>query len=80
MKHDWSEHTLTRILFSCHNPDMSNLIQRTTELAMHIISTYVHTGDIVIDGGAYDGGTSRDCASVAGASGKVYAFEMDEEK
>ncbi|WP_294154144.1 FkbM family methyltransferase [uncultured Selenomonas sp.] len=39
----------------------------------------VLAGDIVIDGGAYDGGTSRDFASVAGASGKVYAFEMDEE-
>ncbi|WP_294159989.1 FkbM family methyltransferase [uncultured Selenomonas sp.] len=39
----------------------------------------VQPGDIVIDGGAYDGGTSRDFASVAGPSGKVYAFEMDEE-
>ena len=39
----------------------------------------VQAGDIAIDGGAYDGGTSRDFASVAGASGKVYAFEMDEE-
>ena len=39
----------------------------------------VQAGDIVIDGGAYDGGTSRDFASVARPSGKVYAFEMDAE-
>ena len=39
----------------------------------------VRPGDIVIDGGAFDGVTSRDFLAAAGPSGKVFAFEMDGE-
>lgn len=39
----------------------------------------VRPGDVVIDGGAFDGETGRQFAQAAGASGRVYAFEMDEE-
>lgn len=35
---------------------------------------YPRKGDIVIDGGAFDGGTAKDFTSLGG---KVYAFEMD---
>ena len=77
MKHDWSEHTLTRILFSCHNPDMSNLIQRTTELAMHIVSGYVRPGDIVIDATC---GNGHDTLRLAKMGPKtVFAFDVQPE-
>lgn len=77
MKHDWSEHTLTRILFSCHNPDMSNLIQRTTELAMHIVSGYVRPGDTVIDATC---GNGHDTLRLAKMGPKtVFAFDVQPE-
>ena len=77
MEHDWSEHTLTRILFSCHNPDMSNLIQRTTELAMHIVSGYVRPGDTVIDATC---GNGHDTLRLAKMGPKtVFAFDVQPE-
>ena len=77
MKHDWSEHTLTWILLSCHNPDMSNLIQRTTELAMHIVSGYVRPGDTVIDATC---GNGHDTLRLAKMGPKtVFAFDVQPE-
>ena len=77
MKHDWSEHTLTWIVFSCHNPDMSNLIQRTTELAMHIVSGYVRSGDTVIDATCGNGHDTLRLAQMGAET--VFAFDVQPE-
>ena len=58
---------------------MSNLITRTTELAMSITLQYVSEGDTVVDATC---GTGQDTVSLAravGESGKVYAFDIQQE-
>lgn len=55
---------------------MSNLITKTTELAMAITLEYVSVGDIVIDATC---GTGRDTVALAkavGPYGKVHAFDI----
>lgn len=55
---------------------MSNLITRTTELAMAVTLPYIKEGDTVIDATC---GTGRDTAVLAkavGAAGQVYAFDI----
>ncbi|MBQ3369730.1 MAG: methyltransferase domain-containing protein [Mogibacterium sp.] len=55
---------------------MSNLITRTTELAMSVTLTYIKPGDTVVDATC---GTGRDTIALAravGSEGKVYAFDI----
>ena len=55
---------------------MSNLITKTTELAMSVTLTYVKKGDTVVDATC---GTGRDTVSLAravGDKGKVFAFDI----
>ena len=55
---------------------MSNLITKTTELAMALTLTYVRSGDTVVDATC---GTGQDTAALAravGETGKVYAFDI----
>lgn len=57
---------------------MSNLLVRTTELAMHVTLAYIRRGDTVIDATC---GTGRDTAVLAkavGEPGKVYAFDIQQ--
>ena len=58
----------------CHNPYMSNLIQHTTELAMHIAAGYVKPGDIVIDATCGNGHDSLRLAEMR--PGHLYAFDL----
>ena len=62
--------------YDCLYDLMSNLITKTTELAMAITLEYVRVGDIVIDATC---GTGRDTVTLAravGADGKVHAFDI----
>jgi ubiquinone/menaquinone biosynthesis C-methylase UbiE len=55
---------------------MSNLITKTTELAMALTLTYVRSGDTVVDATC---GTGQDTAALAkavGPDGRVYAFDI----
>ena len=55
---------------------MSNLITRTTELAMSVTLTYIKPGDTVVDATC---GTGRDTVVLAravGNEGRVYAFDI----
>ena len=55
---------------------MSNLITKTTELAMALTLTYVRSGDTVVDATC---GTGQDTAALAkavGPDGHVYAFDI----
>jgi ubiquinone/menaquinone biosynthesis C-methylase UbiE len=55
---------------------MSNLITKTTELAMSVTLAYVRRGDIVVDATC---GTGQDTAALAkavGPEGRVYAFDI----
>lgn len=55
---------------------MSNLITKTTELAMALTLTYVRSGDTVVDATC---GTGQDAAALAkavGPDGHVYAFDI----
>ena len=55
---------------------MSNLITKTTELAMALTLTYVRSGDSVVDATC---GTGQDTAALAkavGPDGRVYAFDI----
>ena len=56
---------------------MNNLIQRTTELAMHIISSYVRPGDIVIDATCGNGHDTLRLAQMGPAA--VFAFDVQPE-
>ncbi|MBQ9060972.1 MAG: methyltransferase domain-containing protein [Firmicutes bacterium] len=56
---------------------MSNLIQRTTELAMHIVSDYVGPADIVIDATCGNGHDTLRLAEMGPAA--VYAFDLQPE-
>lgn len=56
---------------------MNNLIQRTTELAMHIISSYVRPGDIVIDATCGNGHDTLRLARMG--AGMVFAFDVQPE-
>ena len=58
---------------------MSNLITKTTELAMHITLSYLKPGDIAVDATC---GTGRDTLALAeavGDKGRVYAFDIQKE-
>lgn len=58
---------------------MSNLITKTTELAMTITLEYVSEGDLVIDATC---GTGRDTVALAravGSDGKVHAFDIQKQ-
>ncbi len=55
---------------------MSNLITKTTELAMSVTLAYVRRGDVVVDATC---GTGQDTAALAkavGPDGHVYAFDI----
>lgn len=53
-----------------------NLITKTTEFVFKIIETYVSPGDVVIDATAGNGYDTLELAKLAGAMGKVYAFDI----
>lgn len=53
---------------------MSNLIRKTTELAMHIVSGYTFPGSIIID--ATCGNGHDTLALAAAAPAKLYAFDI----
>ena len=56
---------------------MSNLIQRTTELAMHIVSGYVRPGDTVIDATCGNGHDTLRLAQMGPET--VFAFDVQPE-
>ena len=55
---------------------MSNLITRTTELAMSLTLTYINSGDIAVDATCGTGQDTLALAKAVGESGKVYAFDI----
>ena len=58
---------------------MSNLITKTTELAMRITLSYVEPGDTVIDATCGTGQDTLALAEAVGDRGKVYAFDIQKE-
>ena len=58
---------------------MSNLITRTTELAMRITLSYVEQGDTVIDATCGAGHDTLALAEAVGEMGRVCAFDIQEE-
>ena len=55
---------------------MSNLITKTTELAMSVTLTYIRQGDIVIDATCGTGQDTVMLARAVGSEGSVYAFDI----
>ncbi len=55
---------------------MSNLITRTTELAMSVTLTYIKPGDTVVDATCGTGQDTVVLARAAGSEGRVYAFDI----
>ena len=55
---------------------MSNLITRTTELAMSVTLTYIKPGDTVIDATCGTGQDTVMLARAVGENGSVYAFDI----
>ena len=55
----------------------NNLIQHTTELAMHIVSAYVHPGDVVIDATCGNGHDTLRLAEMQPS--RLYAFDLQPE-
>ena len=57
---------------------MGNLITKPTELSLKILAEYVTEGDSVIDATAGNGYDTLALARLAGETGKVYAFDIQE--
>lgn len=57
---------------------MSNLITRTTELAMAITLKYIGEGDVVIDATCGTGRDTETLAYAVGSTGTVYAFDIQQ--
>lgn len=55
---------------------MTNLITRTTELAMSVTLAYVSDGDTVVDATCGNGLDTVALAKAVGREGKVYAFDI----
>lgn len=55
---------------------MSNLITRTTELAMSVTLNYIKSGDTVVDATCGTGQDTASLAMAAGMDGTVYAFDI----
>ena len=55
---------------------MSNLITRTTELAMSVTLTYIKPGDTVVDATCGTGQDTVALAHAVGDGGSVYAFDI----
>ena len=55
---------------------MSNLITKTTELAMSVTLTYIKPGDTVIDATCGTGKDTVVLARAVGDEGSVYAFDI----
>ena len=55
------------------------IIRTTTKLAMTIVERYVNKGDTVVDATAGNVNDTLALANLVGASGKVYAFDIQEE-
>ena len=55
---------------------MSNLVTRTTELAMAVTLAYIRQGDTVVDATCGTGQDTVALARAAGDKGKVYAFDI----
>lgn len=55
---------------------MTNLITRTTELAMAATLTYVQKGDTVVDATCGAGQDTAALAKAVGETGKVFAFDI----
>ena len=58
------------------NSEMSNLITRTTELAMSVTLTYIKPGDTVVDATCGTGQDTVVLARAVGSEGSVYAFDI----
>ena len=58
------------------NVSMSNLITRTTELAMSVTLAYIRQGDTAVDATCGAGQDTVVLARAAGNDGKVYAFDI----
>lgn len=57
---------------------MENVITKPTALSLKLLSEYISEGDIVIDATAGNGRDTLALAKMAGSSGKVYAFDIQE--
>lgn len=55
---------------------MSNLITKTTELAMALTLTYIRSGDTVVDATCGTGQDTLSLAKAVGDRGRVYAFDI----
>ena len=55
---------------------MSNLITRTTELAMSVTLAYIRQGDTVVDATCGAGQDTVALARAVGSEGRVYAFDI----
>ena len=55
---------------------MSNLITKTTELAMAVTLTYISPGDTVVDATCGTGQDTIALAEAVGKTGKVFAFDI----
>ena len=58
---------------------MENLIVKTTDLALFILSRYISPGDHVVDATAGKGHDTLALAKLVGPEGRVYAFDIQEE-
>jgi SAM-dependent methyltransferase len=58
--------------------DIKNLITKPAALSLKLLSEYVSAGDTAIDATAGNGHDTLALARLAGASGKVYAFDIQE--
>lgn len=57
---------------------MENLMVKTTDFALFIVSGYLHNGDVAVDATAGNGHDTLALAEMAGPDGKVYAFDIQE--
>lgn len=57
---------------------MGNLITKTTELTMKMVSEYVKSGDVAIDATMGNGNDTLALARLVGPAGRVYAFDIQE--
>lgn len=57
---------------------MSNLITRTTELAMSVTLAYIRPGDTVVDATCGTGQDTVVLARAVGSEGSVYAFDIQQ--
>ena len=57
---------------------MSNIIQTTTELAIHMVSGYAKKGGVFTDATCGNGNDTEFLCRMTGEQGRVYAFDIQD--